>query len=247
MVISSVMARENEAREESFGHHLQLKRLIDPINSEDVLGTSTLKHDRCKIFFFALKQRFGTSMRRIFQQLSIEIESNISKPEPIRFILRRQAEYSFNAPIFTDLRDGRDSHISLRSRRMNECVTFLRNRSWLSFRRFESEVRASHVPDALLRQTGLVQCSNCHRRPQRNRVRGKDMMAAKSGGNLLVCRLVESSTAPFRSLGSLSVPATLMPSEISTRQFQVRPNPALRLRRYGFTAPRALVKLALAK
>jgi hypothetical protein len=37
MVIWSVMARENEAREQCFGHHLLLKRVIESNNAEDVL------------------------------------------------------------------------------------------------------------------------------------------------------------------------------------------------------------------
>jgi hypothetical protein len=99
MIIWIVMARENEAREACIRHHLQLKRLLESNNSEDVLGTS------------ALEQRFGPGARRMRPQLPIEIEPNISKPEQIRFILRRQDEYSFNAPILTGVRDGRDSPI----------------------------------------------------------------------------------------------------------------------------------------
>jgi hypothetical protein len=112
MVIWSAMARENEAREECFGHHLQLKPLIESNNPEDVLGTSSLKHGRCVICFFALNQRFGPGARRILPQLSSEIQAHISKSEQIGFVLRKQAEYSFNAPIRTNARDGQDSHIA---------------------------------------------------------------------------------------------------------------------------------------
>jgi hypothetical protein len=37
----------------------------------------------------------------------------------------------------------------------DECVTFARNNSWLFLRNSESKLRASNVPDALLRQTGV--------------------------------------------------------------------------------------------
>jgi hypothetical protein len=53
--------------------------------------------------FFALNQRFGPGARRTLPQLAIEIESNFSKPKQIRFLLRKQAEYFFNAPILADV------------------------------------------------------------------------------------------------------------------------------------------------
>jgi hypothetical protein len=111
MLIWSVTASENEPREDTFASHLQLKRGIKPNNSEDVLGTSSFKHGRCKISFLTVKERFTPSARQLLQQLLIEIEWNISKPEQIRFVLLWEAGYSFRAPILTDVRDGRNPHI----------------------------------------------------------------------------------------------------------------------------------------
>jgi hypothetical protein len=110
-LIWCLIARGNPAREEWFGHHLQLKRLIESNNSEDARN---LKREawRMRHLFLWPEARIRPVARRILPQLSIEIESNISKPEQGRFLLRRQAEYSFNAPIFTGVRDGQDSHIA---------------------------------------------------------------------------------------------------------------------------------------
>jgi hypothetical protein len=112
LLIWSVIASENEAGEENVESHLQLKRVIEPNHSDDVLGTSSFKHDGCKNGVLTLGKKFRPSARQLLQQLPIEIESNISNPEQVRFVLLRQVGDSFNTPILTDVRDGRDSEIA---------------------------------------------------------------------------------------------------------------------------------------